>query len=38
MFERDMSGCARLDLESWKRRGVWQRAQELLAAFLEEQV
>ena len=22
----------------WKRRGVWQRAQELLAAFLEEQV
>jgi cardiolipin synthase len=38
MFEHDMSGCARLDLESWKRRGAWERAQELLAAFLEEQV
>jgi len=37
MFDRDISGCVRLDLESWKRRGLWERAQELLAAFLEEQ-
>jgi cardiolipin synthase len=38
MFDRDVAGCKRLDLATWKRRGLWRRAQELLAAFLEEQI
>jgi cardiolipin synthase A/B len=37
MFEADISGCDRVNLASWKRRGLWQRAQEVLAALLEEQ-
>jgi len=38
MFERDVAGCDRLDLETWKRRGLWRRAQEVVAAFFEEQI
>ena len=38
MFERDVSGCQRLDLATWRRRGLWRRAQEVVAAFLEEQI
>ena len=37
MFEADVSGCDRVDVEAWRRRGLWQRSQEILAAFLEEQ-
>jgi cardiolipin synthase A/B len=37
MFEADTAGCDRVELEAWKRRGVWQRTQEVFAAFLEEQ-
>jgi cardiolipin synthase len=37
MFEADIAGCDRVELSAWKRRGLWQRMQELLAAFLEEQ-
>jgi cardiolipin synthase len=37
MFEADTSGCDRVEREGWKRRGLWQRTQEVLAAFLEEQ-
>ena len=33
----DLDGCTRLDYERWKRRGLWARAQELVAAFLQEQ-
>jgi cardiolipin synthase A/B len=38
MFEQDVAGCVRLDLETWKHRGIWARAQELLASFFEEQI
>jgi cardiolipin synthase len=38
MFERDVSGCERLTLAQWKKRGLWRRAQEVVAAFLEEQI
>jgi cardiolipin synthase len=38
MFERDAESCDRVDLETWKRRGLWRRAQEVLAAFGEEQI
>jgi cardiolipin synthase len=37
MFEADIGGCDRVELRAWKRRGLWQRSQEVLAAFLEEQ-
>jgi cardiolipin synthase len=36
-FMADTAGCARVDLESWRRRGAWARAQEFVAAFLQEQ-
>ena len=38
MFEDDVKGCDRLDLQTWKRRGPWIRAQEVVAAFFEEQI
>jgi cardiolipin synthase A/B len=38
MFDHDAKGCERLDLETWKRRGVWIRAEEVVAAFFEEQI
>jgi cardiolipin synthase len=37
MFESDMEACDRVQLDAWKRRGLRQRTQEILAAFLEEQ-
>ena len=36
-FAADTAGCARVDVESWRHRGVWARAQEFVAAFLQEQ-
>jgi cardiolipin synthase len=38
MFEQDARGCERLDLAKWKRRGLWRRAEEVVAAFFEEQI
>jgi cardiolipin synthase len=38
MFDQDAEGCDRLDLARWKRRGLWRRAQEVVAAFFEEQI
>ena len=37
MFEADVSGCDRVLLDRWTHRGVRQRLEELVAAFLEEQ-
>jgi cardiolipin synthase len=37
MFEADIEACDRVELVAWKRRGLWQRTQEVFAAFLEEQ-
>jgi cardiolipin synthase len=36
-FDEDVAACERVTLERWKRRGVWAHAQELVAAFLQEQ-
>jgi cardiolipin synthase len=36
-FEEDVAACDRVTLARWKRRGVWAHAQELVAAFLQEQ-
>ena len=36
-FLDDLSGCVPLTWDAWRRRGVWPRAQEFFAAFLQEQ-
>ena len=36
-FLEDLGGCERLTWDAWRRRGVWARAQEFVAAFLQEQ-
>ena len=36
-FSDDLKGCRRVTLEAWSRRGAWSRAQEFVAAFLQEQ-
>ena len=34
MFEADVRAAIASSLEAWKRRGLWRRAQEVVAAFL----
>jgi cardiolipin synthase len=36
-FLDDLSGCERVTLRKWRKRGLWVRTQELAAAFLQEQ-
>ena len=36
-FLEDQALCEHIELEKWRRRGIWQRAQELVAALFEEQ-
>jgi cardiolipin synthase len=38
IFREDLQACRRVELRTWRRRGVWARAQEFVAAFLQEQV
>ena len=38
MFEADMAGCVEVTYDVWKRRGFFQRAGEVFAAVLEEQI
>ena len=38
VFLDDLGGCERVTLERWRRRGLLARAQEFVAAFLQEQV
>jgi cardiolipin synthase len=38
VFRRDAQVCDRVDLETWRRRGASRKAQEFVAAFLEDQV
>jgi cardiolipin synthase len=38
MFELDVTGCARIDMATWQRRGLWRRAQEVVASLFEEQI
>ena len=37
LFMDDLKGCEEVRLERWRRRGILARAQEVLAAFLQEQ-
>lgn len=38
IFREDLGVCARIDLASWKQRGIFAKSQEFVAAFLQEQV
>jgi cardiolipin synthase len=38
IFREDLNACVRVDLHTWRRRGVWARTQEVVAALLQEQV
>jgi cardiolipin synthase len=38
IFVSDLAACRRIERDAWKQRGVWSRAQEFVAAFLQEQV
>jgi len=37
IFVDDLKGCQRVTIDRWRRRGGWARAQEIVAAFLQEQ-
>jgi cardiolipin synthase len=37
-FAEDLKACKRIELTSWRRRGILARSQELIAALLQEQV
>jgi cardiolipin synthase len=38
IFRDDLDACVRIDLHTWRRRGMWARTLEVVAAFLQEQV
>jgi cardiolipin synthase len=38
IFEQDVKQCTRVDYAEWRRRGLLQKGQELIAALLQEQV
>jgi cardiolipin synthase len=38
IFTRDMVRCKRITLEEWRKRGIFWKIQEVIAAFLQEQV
>jgi cardiolipin synthase A/B len=38
MFELDVTGCQRIDMATWQRRGLWRHAQEVVASLFEEQI
>jgi cardiolipin synthase A/B len=37
-FLADTKDCERLSFEAWRNRGMWSRAQEVVASFLQDQV
>jgi len=38
VFHSDMRGCDRVELETWRQRGLWTKSLEAIASLLEEQV
>jgi cardiolipin synthase len=38
IFESDAKRCSRITLEQWRRRGWFWKSQEIVAAFVTEQV
>jgi len=37
-FQADLKSCEKIDLDAWRKRGVWQRVKEIGAASIEDQV
>lgn len=37
-FDADLPRCRRIDAKAWRRRSLWQRVQEQMAAIIEDQV
>jgi cardiolipin synthase len=38
IFMADLQRCRRIDLASWRRRGLWQQAREAVASLIEDQI
>ena len=38
IFDEDIAQAQRVSLEAWRKRGVWQKAQEVVASVLQDQV
>lgn len=38
IFQKDLPGCQKIELEQWRRRGLFIKASELVAMFLKSQV
>jgi cardiolipin synthase A/B len=38
VFIADLEACARVELRTWRRRGLWARTQEVIASVLQEQI
>jgi cardiolipin synthase len=36
-FLADMKHCEHVSFEAWRKRGIWSRAQEVVASFLQDQ-
>jgi cardiolipin synthase A/B len=38
VFMADLEACARVELRTWRRRGLWTKTQEVVASVLQEQI
>jgi cardiolipin synthase len=38
VFMADLEACARVELRTWRRRGLWTKTQEVIASVLQEQI
>jgi cardiolipin synthase A/B len=38
VFMADLEACARVELRTWRRRGLWAKTQEVVASVLQEQI
>jgi cardiolipin synthase len=38
VFMADLEACARVELRTWRRRGLWAKTQEVIASILQEQI
>jgi cardiolipin synthase A/B len=38
VFMTDLEACARVELRTWRRRGLWAKTQEVIASVLQEQI
>jgi cardiolipin synthase len=38
IFDADLKRCERIDLETWRRRGLWRQCKEQFASLIEDQI